>query len=88
MVDPDSVAPLEGIRTLVVVGTMPFSIRVCSVPLPLSPTAVQTDEPLQDTPSNKLVGEAFGLVTIDQADPFQDSINVCSLADPSLLAKR
>jgi hypothetical protein len=39
---------------------------------------VQADELVQDTPesSSFWVGEVLGLVTIDQTDPFQDSIRV------------
>jgi hypothetical protein len=63
---------------------VPFhrSTKVCWTPPPASydPTAQQFVLAVQVTPLNRFgsVGSVFAEVEIDQADPFQCSINVCS----------
>jgi hypothetical protein len=55
------------------------SIKVWSAVLArFCPTAMQAEELLQETPTreSRPVLETLGLGTIDQADPFHDSIRV------------
>jgi hypothetical protein len=71
-----------GLGLLTMIHRAPFqrsaSVLTCNgKEPPLSPTAMQAEAPLHATPASRLDGTGgFGLVTIDQAEPFQRSTRV------------